>query len=156
MIRQRLAFSSSDMESIIKFSRKKKSFSAEVLINSSNEIKSIFTVLSIKGTIGSAQLLMLSGVGPKEHLEGLHIPVVKDLPTGNNGIISIDLSIRLYLILKSIPNLRECFCHMISIIFCFKVILPNKVNKLTWAFYNQCIPLISNDRSIVEFNKIAK
>jgi len=32
------------------------------------------------GAIGSAQLLMLSGIGPAEHLESLGIPLVRDLP----------------------------------------------------------------------------
>lgn len=36
------------------------------------------------GTIGSAKLLMLSGVGPKKHLQDLKIPVVADLPVGDN------------------------------------------------------------------------
>ncbi|XP_059046770.1 ecdysone oxidase-like [Achroia grisella] len=36
------------------------------------------------GTINSAQLLMLSGIGPKNHLESLGINVVSDLPVGEN------------------------------------------------------------------------
>ena len=37
-------------------------------------------VILSAGTIGSPQLLMLSGVGPAEHLHSLGIPVVRDLP----------------------------------------------------------------------------
>ncbi|XP_046608292.1 glucose dehydrogenase [FAD, quinone]-like [Neodiprion virginianus] len=36
------------------------------------------------GTIGSAQILMLSGIGPAEHLADIGIPLVKDAPVGKN------------------------------------------------------------------------
>lgn len=36
------------------------------------------------GTIGSAQLLMLSGIGPKDHLQDLGIDVLINLPVGFN------------------------------------------------------------------------
>lgn len=36
------------------------------------------------GTVGTTKLLLLSGVGPRQHLQSLKIPVVVDLPVGEN------------------------------------------------------------------------
>lgn len=48
------------------------------------DIKSRKEVILSAGSIASPQLLMLSGVGPKEHLDQMGIPVVADLPVGKN------------------------------------------------------------------------
>jgi len=41
-------------------------------------------VILSAGSIGSAQLLMLSGIGPREHLQRTGIPVLQDLRVGDN------------------------------------------------------------------------
>lgn len=41
-------------------------------------------IILAAGTIGSAQLLMVSGVGPEEHLREVGIKPVMNLPVGYN------------------------------------------------------------------------
>ena len=48
------------------------------------EIRATKEVILSAGAINSPQLLMLSGVGPADHLKSLDIPVLADLQVGNN------------------------------------------------------------------------
>lgn len=47
-------------------------------------VKAMNEVILCAGAIGSAQILLLSGVGPRADLKKLKIPVVADLPVGGN------------------------------------------------------------------------
>ena len=45
------------------------------------------------GVFNSPQLLMLSGIGPKEHLKSLHIKVLKDAPVGDNLVDQVSVTV---------------------------------------------------------------
>ncbi|XP_043251116.1 glucose dehydrogenase [FAD, quinone]-like [Colletes gigas] len=54
------------------------------------------------GTLNSPQLLMLSGVGPKDHLTSLNVRVIEDLPVGYNLQDHVSMSALTFLVNESV------------------------------------------------------
>lgn len=59
-------------------------------------------IILTPGAIGTPKLLLLSGIGPKQHLERMGINVIKDLPVGENLIDHVTTGLDLVLLNKSI------------------------------------------------------
>lgn len=70
-------------------------------------IKAKKEVILSAGTIGSAQLLLLSGVGPREDLEKLSIPVHSNLKVGYNLQDHVSLSALTFLVDKPVTVVEQ-------------------------------------------------
>ncbi|GFO03625.1 glucose dehydrogenase [acceptor] [Plakobranchus ocellatus] len=63
----------------------KRAVGVELIHNGRKErVRANKEIILSGGAVGSPQILMLSGVGPRNHLEQFGIPVVADLPVGEN------------------------------------------------------------------------
>ncbi|CAB0043387.1 unnamed protein product [Trichogramma brassicae] len=66
-------------------------------------------VILSAGAINSAQILMLSGIGPKEHLQEVGIPLVKDLRVGDNMQDHVGMGGLTFLVDKPVAIVQDRF-----------------------------------------------
>jgi len=69
----------------INFDDNKRAVSVSIIkSNKQTTVRARKEIILSAGAINSAKLLMLSGIGPKSHLNEFNIPVIADLPVGHN------------------------------------------------------------------------
>lgn len=73
------------------------------------KVKARKEVILSAGSINSAQLLMLSGIGPREHLEEMGIPVVEDLRVGDNMQDHVGMGGLTFLVDKPVSIVQDRF-----------------------------------------------
>lgn len=79
----------------ILFNKNKKAKYVEIVKNGIKyKVKARKEIILSAGAINSPQLLMLSGIGPKSHLEDLGIPVLSDLAVGKNLMDHISVPVQ--------------------------------------------------------------
>ncbi|XP_058799453.1 glucose dehydrogenase [FAD, quinone] [Phymastichus coffea] len=66
-------------------------------------------VILSAGAINSAQILMLSGIGPREHLEEMGIPVFRDLKVGDNMQDHVGMGGLTFLVDKPVAIVQDRF-----------------------------------------------
>ena len=84
-------------------SKTNKAFGVQFVKNRSTYVvRAKKEVILSAGVFNSAQLLMLSGVGPRQHLEEMGIPVIKDLKVGYNLQDHVSMAALAFLINDSV------------------------------------------------------
>lgn len=78
-------------------------------------------VILSAGTVASPQLLMLSGIGPAEHLDEMEIPVIKNLSVGYNLHDHVGLSGLAFLVNEPI-TISESSVQTMSSIFSYYIL----------------------------------
>lgn len=68
-------------------------------------------ILLSAGTIDSAKLLMLSGIGPREHLEELSIPVIRDSKVGYSMYEHVGFLGLTFMVNQSVSLLQDKFLN---------------------------------------------
>ncbi|KAL0130224.1 hypothetical protein PUN28_002068 [Cardiocondyla obscurior] len=99
------------------FNDKKRATGIEFLRNGKQQIvRCRREIISSAGAINSPQLLMLSGIGPREHLTEFGIPVLSDLRVGDNLQDHVGLGGLTFVVNESITLMKERF-QTISVMF---------------------------------------
>jgi choline dehydrogenase-like flavoprotein len=73
------------------------------------KIKASKEVIMAAGSINTPQILMLSGIGPKDHLEEIGIKVLKDLPVGRNLQDHVGMGGLTFLVDKPVSIVQDRF-----------------------------------------------